>query len=1128
MGVVCSACLFSNLAHARFCESCGSQLTSTCPSCGASADHGKRFCGDCGHEIDPGAAAGLDGPVGEADLRPVAVVAIHGLRPAAKDDPSQGWLVEQAELLEARLVTNADGVLLVLFGIPRTVEDHCRRAVMFALAVRDHANSGDWAAQLSIGIAAGNVSSPGDDVSLIDPTLAGTAIAIATHSEGAAVLVDSTTARHVRGSIQFEPFSAADSAIRDEDQLIGDHIPLFAAEGDLNPSRAGRRRHDGPLSPFVGRSREVLLLTAALSDVIENGAGQVIGIVGEAGMGKSRLLEEFRQLSRTSAQWLEGRCLSFGGSRPYLPILDVVHDLAGTSGSDSVALVRRQVRDCTRDAGLGEHQSNLILDLLDTLDSDRRDIDGLSPEAVNEQTSDALRHLLLAAAQRRPLVLVIEDVHWSDETSLNFLTTLATAVAGVPLMMITTFRPGTRPGWLDLSYAAQLALSRLGPADSLQVVRTVSERDNMPEDLGRAILARADGNPFFLEELALAITDSTGISEAGVPDTVQGVIFARIDRLPEVTRRVLQTASVLGREFSSRLLEAVWAGPGSPREHLELLCREEFLIKATIEGLPGFMFKHALTQDVAYQSLPATRRRSLHEAAGLSLEESYAGRVDEAYELLAHHWAQTDDSPRAIGYLRRTAETSARRYAHHEASVALREALRHAALLPDDDRVVQVTELTLRLVQSLYFIGHMTESASELDQIAPIVDTISDRQLVGSFHFWVAHTASHLGEHAQASQAAHLALEKARACDDQAGVGRSLYVLCREGWWTGAFRDGIAHGQAAIPLLSGAGDYWWLGHCHFFVAHSSYSLGDFGSALAAAVRGGAIGDAVADPRLRSWAAWAEGLYEAARGNTDLGVARCREGVELSPDGANTAWALGALGFAKREGGDLVGAIGDLEHAIELARSTQHPGILCRFQGWLAEALLRAADLDRAEASARTAFLLASESGCRWVAGLARRTQGRLAAERGDFTSARRLLIDARARLQALECRFDLALTYMDLAANDRRSGRDPEDSIGVAQGLLRDLDAPIYSDRLRSLAVELGIRHPEAAGTPRLTTREREVLALITEGLSNKQIAERLVISQGTVIRHVANIFAKLGVNNRTAAARAAASLSLT
>ena len=1120
MAIECKACLTPNRVDARFCEECGSPLTTVCPACSAVVGQDKRFCGDCGSSLT-GPADEHGHPRDELDdpLRQATIVALQPSLAEAADGQERAWLGEQVEGLGGRLVSVAGGAYLAVFGIPVALEDQHRRAMLFAFRTRDAPERGAAVAPAGVGVVTGPL--PPDEAKWsgdIEPIR--TALVIARLASSGEILVDSTTARLLRGSVRLDTVGVEDGPLERK------YLPLQVVVGELDTRRVVRHRDGRPLSHFVGRSREIALLKGALKEATAGG-GQIVGIVGEAGMGKSRLLEEFRRSVGAFARWVEGHCLPYGGTRSYLPILDIVRDLTGVARSDDAHNVRAHVVRATRSMGLGEDLTLYILDLLNALGDDASEIDALSPEATRDRTFEAVRQLVLAAARREPMVIAIEDVHWSDDTSLSLLSSLATATAGVPVLLITSFRPGSRPAWLDLSYATQIALSRLGPVDSLRIVQSVCEREDIPEVLGRAILARADGNPFFLEELALARTDPGEMQEGSVPETVQGVILARIDRLPEAARRVLQTAAVLGREFSLRLLEVVWSGPGSPRPHLELLTREEFLVEVTIDGQAGFEFKHALTQDVAYQSLPTGRRRSLHEAAGVCLEDLYAGRVDEAYDLLAHHWSRTDDAPRAIGYLRHAAEASSRRYAHREASAALREGLRHAQALSGTERDTRLAELTLRLVNSLYFLGDMTESANELDAIAPRVEHLLDRRLVGAFQFWVAHTSSHLGDHARAASAATAAVAGGQAVDDDAGVGRALYILCREGWWTGAFQEGITQGKAAVPLLAEAGEFWWLGHCHFFIAHSFYSLGDFDAALEAAGRGGAIGEAVADPRLRSWAAWARGLYEAARGNTDVGLEACATGVELSRDGPNTAWALGALGFARREAGDIDGAIQDLLKAIDIAERTHHPGILSRFEGWLAETYVRAGDLDRAEATADSAFSRASQRNCPWVAALARRTHGKILDLRGDREAARRALTDAKARLETLGCRFDLALAHMDIARLAKKDGRDPEPSISAARALLDELKAPIYSERLRALAAELGCAEHDTTLAGHLTAREKEVLILIAEGLSNKEIAERLVISQGTAIRHVANIFAKIGVNNRTAAARAALDLGL-
>jgi ATP/maltotriose-dependent transcriptional regulator MalT len=477
---------------------------------------------------------------------------------------------------------------------------------------------------------------------------------------------------------------------------------------------------------------------------------------------------------------------------------------------------------------------------------------------------------------------------------------------------------------------------------------------------------------------------------------------------------------------------------------------------------------------------------------------------------------------RAVAYLHRAAERSFRGYAHSEASAMLREALRHAERLPAPERDRRVVELSLRLVASIYFLGRMDESEEVLTALAPRVVAVPDAGLACSYHFWAAHTASHLGKPDEAERSARTSIDLAEQLGDEAALGRALYIRVRQGWWTGRFEEGVREGARAVPLLERAGETWWLGHCHFFIAHSLYSMGRFDAALEEAARGGAIGDAVADPRLRSWAAWAQGLYEAARGNTESGMAECQRGIELSPDEPNTAWALGALGFARREHGDLAAAIGDLQRAIEIAESTKHPGILARFLGWLAEARRRAGDLAGATDAARRSGDIGRAIGCRWVVALALRTRGRIAFDDGDLPAARRLLGEARAALEAIGCDFDLALCQGDLARLAVAQGRDPGPAIQTALDLLETLPAPVHRDRIRSLARELGLSEHDPAGLERLTNREREVLALVAEGLTNRQIGERLVISEGTAIRHVSNIFGKLGVNNRSAATRVA------
>ena len=283
-----------------------------------------------------------------------------------------------------------------------------------------------------------------------------------------------------------------------------------------------------------------------------------------------------------------------------------------------------------------------------------------------------------------------------------------------------------------------------------------------------------------------------------MPGRVEDVLMARIDRLDDHPRSVLQTAAVLGRRFPLRLLAAVWPGAGAVQGSLEDLVRG-VPRRGGRRGRGGFEFKHALTQDVAYQSVGAPTRRALHEAAGLCLEELYAGRTEEVDGLLAHHWSRTDDAARAVAYLQRAAARSFRGYAHSEASAMLREALRHAERLPADERERRVVELSLRLVASIYFLGRMDESEEVLTDLAPRVVAMSDTDLACSYHFWAAHTASHLGKPDDAERSARTSIDLAEHLGDGAALGRALYIRARQGWWTGEVRRGSARGCAGDP-----------------------------------------------------------------------------------------------------------------------------------------------------------------------------------------------------------------------------------------------------------------------------------------------------------------------------------------
>ena len=339
---------------------------------------------------------------------------------------------------------------------------------------------------------------------------------------------------------------------------------MYTLQG-LTQRRAGvsgqGTRHQ---SRFVGRERELALLHERLAHVAQ-GHGQVVGIAGEPGMGKSRLLAEFhRSLAGQPVTYREGHCFPYSSTTPYLPVRDLlrqgVWDHRGRRGGGHHDQSTQYLEDAQL---MSEDEAPLLLQLLDVPVDDER-LARFSPQERKARTFALLRHLVLHDCQHHPLVLAVENLHWVDATSEEWLTALVEHLAGAAILLLVTHRPGYRPPWLAQSVATQMALPELLPEDSRAVVQSVLQTTALPEPLLQAIVTQAAGNPFFLEELTWAVMEQSPHPAVPViPDTIQAVLAARIDRLPPDEKRLLQTAAVIGTEMAVPLLQACRAACGN-------------------------------------------------------------------------------------------------------------------------------------------------------------------------------------------------------------------------------------------------------------------------------------------------------------------------------------------------------------------------------------------------------------------------------------------------------------------------------------------------------------------------------------------------------------------------------------
>jgi class 3 adenylate cyclase/tetratricopeptide (TPR) repeat protein len=1085
----CPGCESDNAEGARFCAQCGRRLApSACPSCGAETQPSQRFCGACGAALAGQPSPAPDAPsasAGEGARKQVTVIFcdIVGSTALAEHLGAEsmhellGRFFELALAEVHRYGGTIDKFLgdgfMALVGAPVAHEDHARRALLAALGIRRRLEQEPLARDadgeplaVRMGINSGMVvlGSLGDGLAL-DFTAIGDAINVAARLEAAAapgeILISEATAHMVSGYVRTEPLGPMD--------LRGKEIPVVAHRVVGHGRRRSPLRETGGagLSTFVGRERQLSALNNLVHEMRE-GRGQVVGVVGDPGMGKSRLASEFRRgLVGERLTILEGRCLSYGAAVPWVPVADIVRANCRISDIDSPEEVARKVRHGLAQVGMDEEAAAMLVLHMLGMGEATEALQHLSPEAVKARTIDTLLQMSLNGSRGRPIIFVVEDLHWIDRVSEEFFSRLVDDLQGAPILVVCTYRPGYSAPWMQRSYATQIALPRLGPRDAMAVVRSILDAGEDAQPPAEDLIVRAEGNPFFLEELARAARDRSDLDAVDrVPETVQDVLAARVDRLPEEPRQVLQTASVLGREFPLRVLERVWDGPALVGPQLAELTRLEFIHE--VQGLEerAFVFKHALTQDVAYDGLLEGRRKRLHEAAGAALEELYAGRLEEVYDRLAHHYSHTDRSDKAVHYLDRFAERAVRSYAHAEASKALREALVHVERLPAGERERRGVELALRLVNSLYFVGRFGESLDLLLHQEATVERIADPWLSGPFAMWLGHTYTHAGDSEGAARSISRAFAEAEGVGDLATIGKAHYVLAREGFWLGRLAGGAEHGRRAVAALSRTGDWWWLAHAYCWTALNLCNLGRFDEALNEVAQARAIGDERADPRIHSYSAWNAGWIQATRGDWETAIADCTESLETSPDSLNSSYSMGWLGFAYREKGDTAEAIRYLEQSIALLTEFRYSRLVAWFKGWLSEAYLWAGDVDQALTVADQALRVARELRYVWGMALARRALGRIAVARGALGEAERHLGEALRPLDEMGARFDAACVVLSLAEAAGRRGDLPaaEAHLGRCVAEFGDLRTPRYVDRALQLSRELGIAPATVAG----------------------------------------------------------------
>jgi class 3 adenylate cyclase/tetratricopeptide (TPR) repeat protein len=854
---------------------------------------GKRFCGSCGQRLAPASPPPESRPAPavplearrafspytprhlaekilnarsalEGERRQVSVLFadLAGFTALAeKLDPEDvhGIIDRCFELITAEVHRfegtinqyTGDGVM-ALFGAPIAHEDSPRRAVHAALgiqrALRDYGKEVESrlgrALQMRIGINTGPVvvGRIGDDLRM-DYTAVGDTTNLAARLQQAArpgsVLVSEATHRLVTGY-----FDTLDLGLL----AIKGHAPEPAFEV-LRP-RGRRARLDVAaergLTPLVGRERALGMLVDLFGKA-RSGHGQVVHVAGEAGIGKSRLIHEMRQeLARRgeAVTWLEGRCISFGQSIPFLPLIDQLRENFGIEEFDGEPEIIAKIEHGMRRMGELEEHIPYVRYLL-SVDPGDPAIAAMDASARRKRIFDAVRALCLRGATLRPIVFVFEDLHWIDTSTEEYLASLLDSVAGARIMLVLTYRLGYTPPFGTRSFVTTITVDSLSEAEAVAMAERVLGTEHFPPDLKAVLLAKAEGVPLFVEEVTKTLLDLGVLRrEAGgyrmvkgielsVPDTIQGIIMARLDRLGEEGKRTVQLASVIGRQFLQRLLERIAGLTGQLEGLLRELKALEIIYEQGLLPEPAYIFKHAVIQDVAYNSLLIQRRKELHRAVGLAIEELYPDRLHEHYEELAHHFALGEEWKKALGYGLLAGDRAAHAYANAEASDHYRRALAAMEKLSPPPPVRARAEVHAKLAMVLNVLGEYDDAVHEYGKGLELLRQAGDRRgevemLLG---LSLTYNLYHRGEEALAH--AEQALGLARQLGDralQAGSLANRLMALSAGY--GRIVEATPDAEEALGLSKEIGDVSLLTQTLLFTGQCLQWRADFDSALA--------------------------------------------------------------------------------------------------------------------------------------------------------------------------------------------------------------------------------------------------------------------------------------------------------
>ena len=920
------------------------------------------------------------------------------------------------------IITQFDGTItqwlgdgfVALFGAPQAHEDHARRSVLAALELLRQQSTEHQDIKLCLGIHSGSVV-----VSHLpqEPQRLYTALGETTRraeklqrqASVSTVLISKEAYEYVRADVQARAF--------DEDS--------FLLERALVPRAGVPRRIRRTLTPLVGRDQELGLLRERLRHTRE-GQGQVVAIIGEPGIGKSRLLHEFGDLEAASGTaFFQAHCMSHGRSTPYLPILELLRQLSEIRDEDSPTVVIAKLRallKCNRIEA--EESLPLLLQLFD-IPYDAVPLSRLSPQAQRDRTLRLLQRLVVTADHTR--VVALEDLHWIDATTQEWLSALVGQLANAPILLLLSYRPEYSPPWLAQSHITQLVLPRLTQQDSLALLRSLPRALNT-EQHWQDIVVKSSGNPFFLEELAW----NTAEQRSTIPDTVQGVLAARIDALPSIDKKVLQAAAVVGVRVLGDLLGEVCEQ--SKTELIASLTRlqaAELLFEDYAALQTEYLFKHVLAQEVAYRSLLSKQRQALHKRLAIALQERFADTVAHRPDTLAHHYHEAGYYGQAVEYWQQAGRYAYERSAYSETLEYVQKGLQALAELPqgaERDR----KELRLQTTLGPALMAAKGYGAPEVESVwtraRHLCEQLGDtaalfRVLIGlSNYYWVRGRFDH------AYITNRRLIKLARASSKPAGKLRAHAAMGELLVHAGRLRAAHRHIERGLQVYFTRDQHSFATQtpavaCLCYAAWSWWQLGYDEHALERAEQALALARDLEQPFSLAIAQSLIAELHQFRWDTPKALELAKAGAALAREQGFPFWESTALilqGWAEVQSGQTEQGVATVQRGLALFRTTHAEVQLSSWYGLLAESYACDGQVEAGLDAVDEALQWAEKTDERYYEAELYRLRGGMLAQQGKIGLAEASLQKAiqlserrAARFWQLRAACDLAVLWMD-------------------------------------------------------------------------------------------------------------------